>query len=225
MEKIIKKIHELTADIPKTANDFEKFFTIYYRLGKLIKYDHITLNRSKSLRTKELHLQCRLLRYSRSPKYRDTKYTKPDYIESLRKKYEKMHHVERKKIAGLYGGLIKGSSVCAGYALILTETLEYVGIKCKYVGNDTHAWNLVQLNNKWYCTDLTWDAQNGLSQLKYCLRSNKFFAQTHPQGSPSAKCSNDFDRETIHSALITMTKGGFFKEEPNKQNTDLEYEK
>lgn len=49
--------------------------------------------------------------------------------------------------------------VCAGYALIYSAVMNKLGIPCRYVISDSmaHAWNAIQINNKWYNVDLTWD--------------------------------------------------------------------
>ena len=62
-----------------------------------------------------------------------------------------------------YDSLIKGSTVCYGYAMLYMDAMNRLGIPCQIViCNDTgdgvgHAWNLVQLEGQWYHVDLTWD--------------------------------------------------------------------
>lgn len=93
----------------------------------------------------------------------------------------------------LYGGLVQGKCVCAGYADILRNTLECCGIKAKFaVGNIDidggaqydikdpagHAWNMVTLDGKNYWTDLTWDRENIVAKrypLRFFLKSTKDF--------------------------------------------------
>ena len=98
------------------------------------------------------------------------------------------------KIRNLKGGLVDKKCVCAGYADILQNVLACVGIECNYVSGQIdfeagytlnlddpepgHAWNMVKLDNEWYWTDLTWDAdyiKKGKYPLPYCLRSDKEF--------------------------------------------------
>ena len=50
-------------------------------------------------------------------------------------------------------------SVCAGYSRTFQYLCKKAGIKCTYVPGDTdepHAWNLVELNGKYYWVDVTW---------------------------------------------------------------------
>lgn len=60
-----------------------------------------------------------------------------------------------------YDGLIKGKTVCQGYALITYEMLKQAGIPVKIVEGTSrgiaHAWNLVQIGGNWYHLDTTWD--------------------------------------------------------------------
>lgn len=61
-----------------------------------------------------------------------------------------------------YGALIDGSAVCEGYALATKLLLNELKIPCDIeFGTCTdgidHAWNLVQLDGKWYQLDVTWN--------------------------------------------------------------------
>ncbi len=55
------------------------------------------------------------------------------------------------------GTLLYGQAVCSGYASTFRLLMMLADIPCKYVYNDTHAWNLVQLDGEWYHIDVTWD--------------------------------------------------------------------
>ena len=55
-------------------------------------------------------------------------------------------------------GLIYGKAVCAGFALILKEAYDRVGIECIYQNQrDTHSWNIARINGLFRGLDLTWD--------------------------------------------------------------------
>ncbi len=49
--------------------------------------------------------------------------------------------------------------VCQAYALAFGEIMDEIGIKWDFVTSDpmNHAWNVVQLDGKWYHVDVTWD--------------------------------------------------------------------
>ena len=66
----------------------------------------------------------------------------------------------------IYGALINKKSVCEGYAKAFKYLLNSVGIDCEIVQgeatnskgeSESHAWNAVKLNDKWYLVDVTWD--------------------------------------------------------------------
>lgn len=61
----------------------------------------------------------------------------------------------------MYGGLVNGCCVCAGYAESYQWLLTQVGIPALWVPGDTsrggHAWNLAKLDGVWYEFDPTWD--------------------------------------------------------------------
>lgn len=60
-----------------------------------------------------------------------------------------------------YGGLVTNEAVCEGYARAFQYLLNRLDMNCLFVtgsvdGGD-HAWNLVEIDEKWYMIDLTWD--------------------------------------------------------------------
>lgn len=64
-------------------------------------------------------------------------------------------------------GLITKKSVCLGYALILQEIMARNNIDCKVAcgaidldWNSLHAWNIANIDGKYYPLDLTWDSTN-----------------------------------------------------------------
>jgi transglutaminase/protease-like cytokinesis protein 3 len=65
--------------------------------------------------------------------------------------------------------VINKSAICQGYSSLLQEMCESAGIQCKIIegygrtlsqrigyGKVNHAWNTVNLNNKWHLCDVTW---------------------------------------------------------------------
>lgn len=60
-----------------------------------------------------------------------------------------------------YGALVNGNAVCNGYAEAMQILLLCADINSKFVTgkaeNIDHAWNLVELDGKWYHLDATWD--------------------------------------------------------------------
>lgn len=88
-----------------------------------------------------------------------------------------------------YAALINGTAVCQGYALLFYRMLRETGIDTRLIagkgvtstGAENHAWNVVNLGNRYYNVDSTWDAsrlQNGLSY-QYFLKGETSFGREH----------------------------------------------
>lgn len=62
-----------------------------------------------------------------------------------------------------YGALLKGKCVCQGYAVTFYRICKELGFKVRLVSSDPdwgcHAWNIIELDNKYYILDCTWDDQ------------------------------------------------------------------
>ena len=197
---IIAKIEELTADIPQDMEEADKFYTIYSRITGIITYDHQYIRENDKLKVmndKRLKL-----------KTFDAQF---DYeLTSLEAKVHKLY----KAASGLYGGLVNGKSVCAGYALILHEALKYVGMKSLcvvgYGDNQAHAWNQVKIDGKWYNADPTWDATTLQNSGKYecMLLNNEDFDKTHKKFPNRArtyhKCKDQFDYSKINGLAFEL---------------------
>lgn len=57
----------------------------------------------------------------------------------------------------IYGALVKGETVCAGYTKLYAALCNYFGIDCIAVSSEDHAWNEVRYGAHWYIVDVTWD--------------------------------------------------------------------
>ncbi|QPQ33596.1 transglutaminase domain-containing protein [Lysinibacillus sp. JNUCC-52] len=87
-----------------------------------------------------------------------------------------------------YALLFEGQAVCQGYALTAYKMLEQAGIETKYVvgyvnGNEAHAWNMVEVDGKWYHLDTTWNDplpnRIGASSYDYFLVSDAQLKKDH----------------------------------------------
>lgn len=82
-----------------------------------------------------------------------------DYI-ATHCEYDQRFYVDR-NTANYYGYdcLVNNLAVCEGYSWAYLDLLKRVGIPAIRImspGMD-HTWNLIQLDNKWYHVDITWD--------------------------------------------------------------------
>lgn len=66
-------------------------------------------------------------------------------------------------------GLLYGSFVCAGFAMVFKEIMDRIGIPCVYQNlQHTHSWNILQLDGRYYGIDLTWDcSKNSNNQCSF----------------------------------------------------------
>lgn len=84
-----------------------------------------------------------------------------DYLVTHCKYSEDTSQSPESDIYRAYGALVNQDAVCNGYAEALQLLFMCVGIRSEFVigtadGID-HAWNLVELDGKWYHVDATWD--------------------------------------------------------------------
>lgn len=60
-----------------------------------------------------------------------------------------------------YDNLIAKTSTCQGYMCLAYKMLTEAGVPTRIIsgtgGGDSHGWNIVRLNGKWYNLDCTWD--------------------------------------------------------------------
>lgn len=61
------------------------------------------------------------------------------------------------KADAAYGVLFEGYGICSGYTDLMSIMLYKLGIVNYRVSNESHTWNSVKLDNKWYILDVTWD--------------------------------------------------------------------
>ncbi len=86
-----------------------------------------------------------------------------------------------------YDSLINGTTVCYGYSMLYMDVMNRLGIPCQIViAEDTgdgygHAWNVVQLDDRWYHVDATWADPvpdiYGYSNHRYFLKTDEEFRQ------------------------------------------------
>ncbi len=87
-----------------------------------------------------------------------------------------------------YGLLTHHTAICYGYTTTFQLFMDMLEIECISVngtshrGEQEHAWNLVKLDDDWYCVDLTWSDSAGDGEVSYMffnLTSQEFEQQDH----------------------------------------------
>lgn len=113
--------------------------------------------------------------------------------------------ISEENIYNIYGAMIQKRAVCEGYARSFKYLMDCLEIPCTLViGNGTnsegktenHAWNYVQLKNKWYAIDCTWDDPISLTGWVSSSAKNRYFL----------KGSNDMMKD--HTPSGQFTEGG-----------------
>ena len=90
-----------------------------------------------------------------------------------------------------YGPLFEGYAVCGGYTDLMQLFLEKMNLKSYRVSSTEHIWNAVEINNKWYHIDLTWD--DPISEEKDYLDDSYLLIDTNKLFSLE-KEQHDFDQ-------------------------------
>lgn len=56
----------------------------------------------------------------------------------------------------LYGALEGKTQICGNYAALTSALLHRLGVDIYFVSSDSHSWNLIEIDGKWYYFDSTW---------------------------------------------------------------------
>lgn len=109
--------------------------------------------------------------------------------------------ISRDNIYNIYGALVNHCTVCEGYARAFKDMMDELNIPCLIacgIGinssgeTESHAWNYVMLDGKWYAIDVTWDdpiiigngrVNNEIRYRYYLKGSNEFFANHKEDGA------------------------------------------
>lgn len=84
-----------------------------------------------------------------------------------------------------YAAMIKGKSVCQGYATMFYAMCRWAGLPVRVVTGSNHAWNIVKVEGRWYNVDSTWDDENGENQWDwFLLGSDNFNVSGHTREEP-----------------------------------------
>lgn len=82
----------------------------------------------------------------------------------------------------LYDALFAHVVVCEGYSVFMKALCDYANIPCQAVSNNTHQWNRIKYNNKWYYVDATWDDTTKLgNKYRYFFLPEEEFIKIHPK--------------------------------------------
>ena len=112
------------------------------------------------------------------------------------KKVDELHYYEYERVDydydfnnySTYNAAIERLSVCQGYASMFYYMMLKAGVNCRVITGDglsgetwgAHAWNIVELEGKWYNVDVTWDSNlKQYTPRKYLLVLEPEFSKDH----------------------------------------------
>lgn len=120
-------------------------------------------------------------------------------------------------IRNVYGAFINHEAVCEGYAEAFQMLMNEIGIpSVMVVGTGTnsngqtesHAWNYVQLEGKWYGIDTTWDdpvvigggRQTSQMRMQYFLKGSTTFNESHHASGQVSEAGMIFTYPTLETS-------------------------
>ena len=117
----------------------------------------------------------------------------------------------------IYGAIHDKKAVCEGYARSFKYIMDKVGVPCVLVSGtaensqdkiEAHAWNYVQIDDKWYAVDVTWDdpviTSGGTvtdnEKYKFFLKGSEEFFKDHTQSGELSENSMIFSFPILSTA-------------------------
>jgi transglutaminase/protease-like cytokinesis protein 3 len=110
----------------------------------------------------------------------------------------------REHIRNIYGALVENKCVCEGYAEAIQYIARQYNINCIIAYSSSHEWNFVEMDNKWYIIDVTYDDPiiNGIyypSGSNENLQTDFFLIGTEHIDTEGQKYSEDPNRILMYS--------------------------
>ncbi|MEG2420538.1 MAG: transglutaminase domain-containing protein [Oscillospiraceae bacterium] len=101
----------------------------------------------------------------------DPEKTDVENAQAVYRYFAKATYNENAKNAGCYGIMVSGEGICTGYAYAMRYIFDQLGIPSHlaFSKDQSHVWNVVELDGKWYHLDATWESirQDETPQLYY----------------------------------------------------------
>lgn len=119
----------------------------------------------------------------------------------------------------IYGTLVKGESVCEGYAKSIQLLANLCGIQCltiRGVGNNVgHMWNVINIDGEWYHLDATWDDTINGAEYDFFNVDDEMIKTSHtisPSADEMAGKENDESGYNLFLPKCTSTKAGYYSQ-------------
>lgn len=121
-----------------------------------------------------------------------------------------------------YSALVGGETVCAGYARAFQYILQQLGIPCYYCtgyAGESHAWNIVALDDGFYNVDTTWDDSGG-GRYDYFNKTDADYASNHIRQDMSVylppcdgQAYRNLEQDDGQADLRSLADAGFGEEQ------------
>lgn len=152
-----------------------------------------------------------LLQRKTGDQYQDIKMVHDYLVENI----EYDTSLSKSNIYNIYGALVQKNCVCEGYARAFKYLMDNLGITCTMVigqavnsqgQTENHAWNYVQLNQRWYAIDTTWDDPviigsgriDDSYKYKYFLKGSSEFDKDHVEKGQFTEGGKVFTYPTLN---------------------------
>ena len=115
-----------------------------------------------------------------------------------------------------YGSLVNQVAVCDGYADAFAYIMEdKLDIPCEVISSDAmhHAWNMIEIGQKWYHVDITWD-DPAWDRIGRVMHENFLCSDSRiSKGSPNAQnANNHYSWSGDHAADSTAYDDAFWSQ-------------
>lgn len=117
-----------------------------------------------------------------------------------------------------YGALVRGKSVCEGYARAFKAVMDELGIPCVLVqgyalsenGLEPHMWNYVEVDGGWYGVDVTWNDGENCPPDGYLLLGNADMKREHFPDGVVSQSNYEFRYPALNPYRygVTQDEGG-----------------
>ncbi|WP_206458213.1 transglutaminase domain-containing protein [Anaerovorax sp. IOR16] len=148
-DKFAKEVNHILNDmIDQNATDLQKQFSIYDYLLKSCTYNYDFFDNGIDMTPEEL------MQLS------------DEELEDIGEKMAESEVINRAKkynTANAYGVIVNKKGICFGFAGALNFLYNKIGIETRVISDklNTHSWNIVKIDGKYYHVDLTNDVDSG----------------------------------------------------------------
>ena len=200
-------VTKMYINIEQTTNFFSKKYNVFIDHAKEKSYLSETFNSKEIIekRMEEIEKEKNKIlgKIDGKNDYEKIKYIHDYLVENIE------YDSSAQNVYNIYGAMITKKCVCEGYAKAFQYLLNEIGIENTIVigtamnsknEQESHAWNYVKLDEKWYSVDVTWDdpkiigggSLTNSEKYKYFLKGSKTMNINHTPSGYFTKDGQNF---------------------------------